>query len=99
MIRGTTPTFEFTLPFSTDLLAEGYITFAQGSHNVIEKELSECTCEGERITLRLSQADTLKFNSGRKVEIQMRVKTLDGEALASEMIETTVDRILKDGEI
>ena len=99
MIRGTTPQFEFMLPFSTDLLAEAYITFAQGCNNVLEKDLNDCTCEGEKIILRLSQADTLQFNSGKKVDIQMRVKTLEGEALASDMIQTTVERILKDGEI
>lgn len=30
MIRGTTPTLEFTLPFDTSLIAEMYVTIAQG---------------------------------------------------------------------
>lgn len=31
MIRGTTPTLEFTLPFDTSLIAEMYVTMAQES--------------------------------------------------------------------
>ena len=37
MIRGTTPTFEFTLPMLTDEIAAGYITFAQDGSVVIDK--------------------------------------------------------------
>ena len=99
MYRGTTPLFEFTLPFSTELLAEAYITFKQGSNVVVEKKMSECTCEGEKITVRLTQAETLEFNHGYKVDIQVRAKTIPGEALASDIIQTTVERILKEGEI
>lgn len=29
MIRGTTPTLEFALPFEVDLIAEAYVTISQ----------------------------------------------------------------------
>ena len=99
MIRGTTPKLEFTIPFGTDLIKELYITFAQGAEVVIEKTLADCDCEGERLVLRLSQADTLAFKHGQLVDVQLRVKTVNGEALASDIIRATADRILKDGEI
>lgn len=42
MIRGTTPTLESTLPFDTSLIAEMYVTIAQGEKTVLEKTLSDC---------------------------------------------------------
>lgn len=104
MIRGTTPSFEFTLPFSVDLLAKAYITFKQSGKIVLDKELNECSCEGNKIVLNLTQQDTLRFISTRdvhtrKVEIQIRAKTANGKAIASNLMFDDVDRILKDGEI
>lgn len=37
MIRGTTPTLEFTLPFDTSLIAEMYVTIAQGEKRCWKK--------------------------------------------------------------
>ena len=99
MIRGTTPKLEFTIPFGTDLIKEVYVTFAQGANVILEKQLADCVCEGERLVLKLSQADTLAFMHGQLVDVQLRVKTVNGEALASDIIRTTAERILKDGEI
>lgn len=99
MIRGTTPTLEFSLPFGTDLIKEVYISFAQGVNIVLEKTLEDCVCSGEMLTVRLTQKDTLMFAHGMLVDIQLRVLTVNGEALASDIIRTSVERILKDGEI
>ncbi len=41
MIRGTTPTLEFTMPFDTSLIAELYITITQNGATALEKTLSE----------------------------------------------------------
>lgn len=99
MIRGTTPRLEFALPFDTEMIQEAYITFAHKRNVVFEKTLSECTCEGEKIVLKLTQKDTLALMSESVVEIQIRVLTTHGEALASNIMCAAVNRILKDGEI
>lgn len=99
MIRGTTPTLQFKLPFETSLLSAVYITFAQNEKAVIEKELHDCTAEGRTLTLRLTQEDTLKLVHSANVAIQLRAKTNAGEALASNIITTSVYKILKDGVI
>lgn len=39
MIRGTTPTLESILPFDTSLIAEMYVTIAQGEKNGVGKKL------------------------------------------------------------
>ena len=51
MIRGTTPTLEFALPFEVDLIAEAYVTISQNQSVVIDKSLSELTCAGKTLTV------------------------------------------------
>ena len=99
MIRGTTPRLEFTLPFETGNLDAAWVTIAQNKKEIINKELAACKCEGCKLSVDLTQEDTLKLDCSCKAELQVRVKTRDGEALASEIIRVDVDRILKDGAI
>ena len=99
MIRGTTPTLEFTLPFDTASIAELFVTFVQNSRVIAERSLEECEAEGRTVKVHFTQADTLSFAPGRQVEMQIRVKFDDGAAVASEIITTSVDRTLKDGAI
>lgn len=55
MIRGTTPTLEFALPFEVDLIAEAYVTISQNQSVVIDKSLSELTCAGKTLTVRIKE--------------------------------------------
>lgn len=92
---------EFTLPFETDLLEEAYVTIAQRGTVVIEKSIDECTLKHDMLSVRLPQEETLKLIAQRnsRAEIQLRVLTRDGEALASNIETVDVGRILKDGVI
>lgn len=101
MIRGTTPKLEFELPFDTLLIAKMYVTISQNNRVVIEKTIADCNCQGSAVTLALTQEDTLKFqqNSRETAEIQIRIRTKDGNALASNIIRVFVGRILKEGVI
>lgn len=73
MVRGSTPTFVFSLPFPADYVTMAKITFAQGCTNV-ERDLTTCACDGNDIKLTLTQAETLRFKSGVKTDIQLAVK-------------------------
>lgn len=99
MIRGTTPTLEFELPFETSLLAEAWLTFMQNGNIVVDKTLDDCVCDGKTLVLRLTQEETLVLTCGCLTEIQLRVKTVEGDALASDIIRDYMDRILKEGVI
>lgn len=99
MIRGTTPTLEFTIPFDTDLLAEAWVTLSQNKEVVLNKELEECSCDRRKLSVQLTQEETLTLNCDCKTEIQVRVRTQAGDALASDIITVSTDRILKDGVI
>lgn len=99
MIRGTTPTLEFTIPFDTGLLAEAWVTLSQNKNIVLDKRLSDCQCDGNVMTVKLTQEDTLKLKCNCLTEIQIRARTKDGNAVASEIMTVSPDRILKDGVI
>lgn len=101
MIRGRTPTLEFTMPFDTSLIAELYITITQNGATALEKTLSDCNCNDTSVSLTLTQEDTLRLEQKpySDSEMQIRVRTIAGEALASNIMRIYVGRILKDGVI
>lgn len=100
MRRGTTPTHIFTVPdeIPVDTFVEIYITYSQMGRVVTEKEKDDLTINGHELSVTLTQADTLSFMPG-KAEIQMRAKTALGKACASDIVVTTAEKILKNGEI
>ena len=99
MRRGTTPTLKFTIGVPTENIVEMNIAFSQGGAVVLEKKLSDVTVSDGVVSLRLSQADTLKLNQNADVRIQIRILYADGSAIASDPIRCFVEEILKDGEI
>lgn len=98
MFRGTTPTLTFTLPFSVVNIDNAYVTFAQSGAVVIDKPLEDLQLDGNTITVTLTQEETLSLRENTSVEMQVSIR--DGEkVMRSQILTTTVKRILKDGEI
>ena len=104
MYRGTTPNQVFKLYFLMESEEELYITYVQNGTVILEKQLSDITESIDEVTgfsvlsFRLTQTETLLF-SDEDVDIQIRIKFTDGTAIASDLIRTHVDAILKEGEI
>lgn len=108
MIRGTTPTLTFNIPFQTNLITDLSIAFVQLGELALEKTLSDCTLEEKSIHCRLSENDTLSFKSippgayyydilkDYDVKIQLRVACGE-DKLASNIISVSVKDILRDG--
>lgn len=95
MIRGTTPEYTFTLPFETELIETGRISFAQDGRLILQKTMDDCVLEAQSITLKLTQEETFRFDSnGGYAEIQIRILTTGGDALASELLYDTVEPTL-----
>ena len=107
MTRGTTPTHTFTLPdnLNTATISTLYITYAQHGETVLDKTLSDVTINDGVIICTLTQADTLAFEvldqrcGCDKVDVQVRLKTSDDVAMASDIMPVPIRDILKDGEI
>lgn len=99
MYRGTTPTLTFTFTEAISTMSEVWITFKQSNKEVFTKVLDDCTISGAHdLVLVLTQEDTLALSSGY-LEIQIRVRYADGTAGASDIIKSSIERILKDGVI
>lgn len=83
MIKGTTPTHTFNIPFDTDMVDEVKIVYAQDDQVILEKDTTDCALDAQTISVTLTQEDTFLFNHKKAVEIQLRILTLGGDALAS----------------
>lgn len=113
MYRGTTPTITITCDVDASEFIVLWVTFQAARRvNIhtapqeieITKQLGDegVEVDGQVITINLTQADTLLLGSlapdnDQVVEVQVRGKTEDGRAFASNIMKASVSRILKDG--
>lgn len=98
MIRGTTPTLTFNLPFDTSIIKSAYIT-VRCNEIEIEKGLESCVLTGKKIQTKLTQEETLSLPKNKEAKIQLRVLTVDDDALATDIYIKPVLEILKEGVI
>ena len=94
MIRGTTPTHQFTLSFDTDRLRCVRIIYAQNDEIVLAKDTDDCTLDGPTITVTLSQEETFRFDCKEFAQIQVRVLTRANESLVSPIIKEKIEKCL-----
>lgn len=78
MIRGTTPTHTFEIPFNTSMIASVRVVYAQDDAVIVTKCTEDCIFDGNTINVTLTQEDTLKFDCKKCVQIQLRVLTTGG---------------------
>ena len=99
MIKGTTPTLLYNLPFEATNIksAEIVLEYTDANKSVkIVKGFEDCTLEGTTISAVLTQEETLQIPAPTTVYVQLRVLTTDGIALATEVEGVTVKRLLKE---
>lgn len=99
IIRGTTPTNYFDVDLDLTEADVIYITYEQNDEVVFEKQKSDITITPERLSVELTQEDTLQLDDEYDVKIQIRARLSDGTAVASNIVKTNVSRVLKDGVI
>ena len=79
MKRATTPTHDFIIPFEVSLLEKVKLTYAQLSVSkskviIFQKEIKDLELFDNTIRYTLSQEETLMFQGGKEVEIELKVK-------------------------
>jgi hypothetical protein len=94
MIQGTTPTHQFTIPMDASSVQKVRVTYAQKDNVLLVKEDKDCRVEGNMIETKLSQEETLLFDEFSSVQIQVRVLTTAGDALASDLLRVPTGAIL-----
>lgn len=106
--RGTTPTHTFTLPVKSEDVEAIYVTYAQFETAVVELSGDDVSLtdvkdaesdSGSVASITLSQTDTLLFNGGASAQVQVRFKSNDGTAFASQKIKIIIEDVIKDGAI
>lgn len=102
MYRGTTPTLYLELDTELELadnIAEMWVTFKSPSVEVT-KTFDEVIFDAEtnKITVTLTQEETLKFYKG-DTEVQVRIRTKDGLAYATDIATIDIEKVLKEGVI
>lgn len=96
MIRGTTPTHIFNLPFSVNEIKSVRITYEQNGENVLEKTEAHCLFSDKAIIVKLTQEETLLFEGRRKVYVQLKALTMTGDVLSHKAKAIDVNRCLTD---
>ena len=96
MTRGSTPAHVFTLPFSVETIKTVEITYEQNEEVKLKKTNIDCTLEENTVSVKLTQEDTFKFDEKPLVKIQIRVLTLGGDDIASDIMYATVKDSLSD---
>ena len=97
--RGTTPTITFSLPYDTKLFKVIWVTFSQNDKEVFTVETENLSLIGKEVKLTVTQEQTLLLDNDKNVDIQLRVLTQKDNAITSNIIKTSVGRILKEGVI
>lgn len=99
MRRGTTVENTFTTDIDLSEAEVIFITYKQKNRKIIEKSIDDITVTADSLSLTLTQTDTLAFAADAPVEVQIRARFASGSAVASNVMTTTVDKILKEGVI
>ena len=101
MIRGTTPTLQFTISSNITMsdIQEMWLTFAQFGKVIISKTMKDMSIDNGVVTVTLTQDETLKLKSGRQTNMQLRLLLNDGTALASGVKRFSIGDVLQEGEI
>ena len=98
MIRGTTPTHTFKLPFDTAICNKVKVVYAQDDKVLFKKSATDCDISGDTISLGLTQEETLMFDCTKPVQIQLEILTGGGDVLKSLIKLVSVGKCL-DGEV
>lgn len=102
--RGTTPAFKVTVKSSSpsttvedlmELIEDFYITFQQGRRNSITKHGEDLVWSPDGVSFYLTQEETLSFAVG-SIDIQVRCALPGDKAIASEVKDQVVERILNE---
>lgn len=106
MIRATTPKHTFIFETDPNVFSRILVTYAQKDKIVLEKEKEDLTIEeladmacgdtGYCAWFRMTQEETKKFDARYPVQLQVRVLTTSGEALASDKKTLSVLDVLND---
>lgn len=84
IIRGTTPTHEFGIPYNQDIIRDIRVTYGQNNKALFTKDINDCKIENGKVSVSLIQEETFLFVPNKKVTVEIRVLTMDGDVVRNE---------------
>ena len=104
MIRGSTPTHTFTVPFDLIPGTKVRIVYAQNNKIILERETETCTVTKNVISIDLTSDETLLFDCSphyvngkwEKYPIEIQVGIDNGKKIWSYIFTETAERCLKE---
>lgn len=97
MLPGSTPINKFTIPFDESEVAGVWVIYSHNGTDLIQKSTPDCTVAGNKVSVKLTQEETLKFLRCANLEIQVWVKTTGGDMVGSNVMTVGVDKSLRTG--
>lgn len=94
--KGCTAQNSFAIPYNAAEVAVVWVTYVQAGAIVLDKMTEDCIIDDGKVTVNLSQEDTLKLEPWTSILVQIRIRLRDGRVTKSKIIETTTDRLLKE---
>ena len=98
MWHGTTPTIEIKTDIDLTPMAQVQLTVEDRKGNRLTINQEELTISEDTVTFQLSQKESLSLSPGR-VRLQLRVKTNDGDVLASNIMLGDLQYPVYEGEL
>lgn len=101
--RWTAPTVELLFPRTVDFIRQIRITFAQGIDEkyrpkiVIVKTEADAEFEGNKVTFRLTQEDTLRLSADELVQIEVQVYDIHGVPFVGDAVKVRVQDVVNEG--
>lgn len=100
MRRGTTPTIIYTFPsdLSVGEVVSARLSLCQGRRMIADRGLDsmEIGAYGNTLSIKLSQEESLSLSANRTVDVQLKVKLIGGDVLATPVREVRVQEILSE---
>ena len=98
MWQGTTPTIEIQTDIDLTPMALVQLTIEDKKKNRLTINQEELAISEDTVTFQLSQKESLSLSPGR-VRLQLRVKTKDGDVLASNIMLGDLQYPVYEGEL
>ena len=96
IIRGTTPTHTFGLPVDSTMCDKVRIIYSQNGKPVIKINSDRLRFSENEVLCKLTREETFSLDCAKPCEIQVRILTIGGDVLASDIIKVGVGRCLDD---
>ena len=84
VIRGTTPTHEFELPYPLAMVDDIRVVYGQNKKAIFTKSKEDCKLTEGQISVSLIQEETFLFSPHKKLEIELRIKLTNGKVVRTE---------------